>query len=296
MSVSGKIKLMLQIVEKPIIISEPKPFLKWVGGKRQLLPEIHKWMPSDYNNYFEPFVGGGALFFSNNIIPEKKYYLNDYNTELVNVYKIIRDNVDELIDDLKSHVNTPEYYYQIRKIDREINYNKLSNLKKASRFIFLNKTGYNGLYRVNSKNEYNVPFGRYKNPKICDSVNLKACSKKLKSINIDTGDYKAQTITRVSDNDFVYFDPPYAPASKTSDFTLYTEKGFYEKEQLALKEYCDYLTSKNVKFLLSNSNVELIKNLYKDYKIEVVMANRAINCKASGRGKIEEVLIRNYSD
>lgn len=283
---------MLQIFDT----DQAKPFLKWVGGKRQLLPEINKLLPKKYNNYYEPFIGGGALLFSQKIDSNKKYFINDYNEELVNVYKTIQSDVENLINNLKIHENSPEYFYAIRALDRDENYKKLSNIERASRFIYLNKTAYNGLYRVNSKNQHNAPFGKYKNPNICDQVNLRSCAIKLSHVTVDTGDYKSQTITRINKNDFIYFDPPYAPLSKTSDFTSYTENGFGNLEQHELKEYCDYLTTKGVKFLLSNSNSDLIRDLYKDYEISIVLANRAVNCKAKGRGKVEEVLIRNYNE
>lgn len=275
---------------------QAKPFLKWVGGKRQLLPKIKKLMPKEYNDYFEPFIGGGALLFSMPIDQNKRYFINDYNEELMNVYKTIQGDVENLIADLKKHENTPEYFYETRSWDRSEDYKSRTNVERASRFIYLNKTGYNGLYRVNSKNQINVPFGKYKNPAICDEINLRNCETKLKHVTISQGDYKAETITRISKGDFIYFDPPYAPVSKTADFTSYTKDGFGDKEQLELKEYCDYLDSKGLKFMLSNSKVPLILDLYKDYEIHTVMASRAINCKSSGRGKVEEVLIRNYNE
>ena len=268
-----------------------KPFVKWAGGKNQLLSELLRLMPQNYNTYIEPFVGGGALFFK---IKPQKAIINDYNAELINVYRVIKYNVEELIKSLKKHKNTKEYYYKIRNIDRDKNkYRLLSPIEKASRFIFLNKTCYNGLYRVNSKGQFNVPFGNYKNPNFIEEENLKKCSNVLKNVIILNDDFEIIK-EYIQENDFVYFDPPYMPISKTSSFTSYTHNGFSKEDQIRLKKLCDFLTKHNVYFMLSNSYNNFILELYKNYKINIVYANRAINCKANGRGKIKEVIIINY--
>lgn len=268
-----------------------KPVIKWVGGKRQLINELKKYMPKKFNTYFEPFIGGGALFFDLKI---EKSFINDYNSELTNLYEVIKNYPNELLKDLEKHENNSEYYYNIRELDRnpEI-YKELSNIKKASRFIYLNKTGFNGLYRVNKSGQFNVPFGRYKTPNFADNDNILACSKLLQKTTILNGDFEIIK-SYIKKGDFVYFDPPYVPLNETSSFTEYTDIGFDEDTQFRLKELCDYIDSIGAYFMLSNSYTEYIKNLYKDYKLITVQANRALNCKASGRGKINEYLVINY--
>lgn len=268
-----------------------KPVIKWVGGKRQLLDELKKYMPKKFNTYFEPFIGGGALFFDLKI---KKSFINDYNSELTNLYDIIKRKPNELIEDLMEHQNNSEYFYRIRELDRTPEkYKKLSNIKKASRFIYLNKTGFNGLYRVNKNGQFNVPFGKYKNPNYADSNNILACSNLLQETTILNGDF--EIIKKyIKKDDFVYFDPPYVPLNNTSNFTGYTDKGFDEDMQFRLKELCDYINSIGAYFMLSNSYTEYIENLYKEYNLITVQANRALNCKAAGRGKINEYIVINY--
>jgi DNA adenine methylase len=196
-----------------------KPVIKWVGGKRQLMNEIKENMPKQYNKYFEPFIGGGALFFE---LKHKEAFINDYNNELTNLYEVIKNKPQELIKDLAKHENTAEYYYETREQDRKASYKRMSKVKKASRFIFLNKTGYNGLYRVNKQGQNNVPYGRYANPKIIDKENILACSETLKHATIMSGDFE-NIKTHIKKGDFVYFDPPYVPLNATSNFTAYTD-------------------------------------------------------------------------
>jgi DNA adenine methylase len=269
-----------------------QPFVKWAGGKRQLLSEIRKFIPSGISTYFEPFVGGGAVLFD---IQPKKAIINDYNSELINVYKIIKSNCQELIDDLKTYINTEEYFYQVREMDRLPDFKDLSDVKKASRIIYLNKTCFNGLFRVNSQGQFNVPFGSYKDPNFVNEFTLKAVSNYLNSSDITflSVDF-AESLKGVKKNDFVYLDPPYDPVSDISSFTGYTLNGFDKSEQQRLKETCDLLNKKGTKFLLSNSATPYIKDLYKDYTIEIIQANRSINSIADRRGKIDEVLIRNF--
>ncbi len=268
-----------------------KPVVKWAGGKRQILNELMVRVPAKYNRYFEPFVGGGALVFA--LLP-RNAVINDYNSELMNMYKVIRDRVEELIEDLKKHVNTREYYYKIRNIDREPErYNRLTPVEKASRFIYLNRTCYNGLYRVNSRGEFNVPYGNYKNPVWLDENNLRLMSEYLKNVAILNDDFE---IIRdmVHEGDFVYFDPPYVPLNSTSNFTSYTDKGFSLEDHKRLKNLCDYVDRIGAKFMLSNSYTEFTLELYREYNIEVVKAKRAINSDGSKRGEIREIIVRNY--
>lgn len=268
-----------------------KPFVKWVGGKTKLLPEIRKRFPHKYERYFEPFVGGGAVFFS--VQPEKAI-LVDINSELINTYCTIRDNLDELISDLKRHVYNEDYYYSIRNVDRTIKYESWSNVQKASRFIYLNKTCYNALYRVNSNRQFNTPFGRYTNPTILDEENLRACSKILQNnVEIISGEFGIIEST-ITSKDFVYFDPPYVPLSKTANFTSYSHKGFDETMQKELCKLCHRLNNRNIRFMLSNSSAPLVLELYKPFNIEFVHAPRFINSNGNKRGKIEEVLITNF--
>ena len=267
-----------------------KPFIKWVGGKTQLLPELTSRIPDDFSRYFEPFMGGGALFF--HLQPERSTLI-DINEELINAYTVIKYKTDELIADLKQHIYEKEYYYQIRNVDRTDEYESWSDVRRASRLIYLNKTCFNGLYRVNSKGKFNTPIGSYKNPKIVDETNLRACSLALQKAETVNGSFlKVEEL--ITDNDFVYFDPPYAPLNATSNFTGYSQKGFDGEMQLELRDLCDRLNKKGVRFMLSNSNAPLIIDLYRDYKIELVYATRAINSKGNKRGKIPEVLVTNY--
>ena len=269
------------------------PILKWVGGKRQLLSEIIPLIDESCDNYVEPFIGGGAVLFR---LQPKKAIINDYNTELINVYRTVRDDLDGLVALLKEHekYNSSDYYYEVRALDRTPDFDKMSNLEKAARIIYLNKTCYNGLYRVNSLGQFNSPYGRYKNPNIVNEVVLRAISKYLNrnEISIRSGDYK-DVLNDIEKNSFVYLDPPYIPISSSSSFTGYTEGGFGYDKQVELKEECDKLNSKGVHFLQSNSDCEEIRELYKDYRIKIVKAKRAINSDAKKRGQINEVLIYN---
>ena len=291
----------LKIVEEKIFrISDAKPFVKWVGGKRQIISELLKNIPHNFNNYFEPFVGGGALFFelyNLGILKNKTFYLSDINEELINTYKVIRDYPNELIEELKEFKikHNKEFYYQIRELDRSENYKDLDNITKAARFIYLNRTCFNGLYRVNKKGYFNVPIGSYKNPQIVNEENILAVSITLQNAIIKHCDYK-EILKYVTKNDFIYFDPPYYPINKTSNFTSYTQDNFLEKEQIELFDTFKSLSNKGCFVLESNSDTDFINNLYKEFIIEKVFANRAINSNGNKRGKITEVLIRNYND
>ncbi|MGK7930539.1 MAG: DNA adenine methylase [Microcystaceae cyanobacterium] len=268
-----------------------KPFLKWVGGKSQLLPEIQKRFPSQYERYFEPFVGGGAVFF---FLQPQKSVLVDINSELINTYITIRDHLDELIIDLKRHIYDKDYYYSIRSADRNSEYKNWSNIQKASRFIYLNKTCYNALYRVNSKQQFNTPFGRYKNPTILDEKTLRACSKILQNnVELIAGEFSIVE-SMITPKDFIYFDPPYVPLTQTANFTSYSQKGFNETMQKELCCLCHRLNNKGISFMLSNSSAPLVLELYKSFNLQFVQASRSINSKGNKRGKIAEVLVTNY--
>ncbi|GHV90716.1 site-specific DNA-methyltransferase (adenine-specific) [Spirochaetia bacterium] len=275
-----------------------KPYLKWAGGKRQLLPEIRKYFPKTINNltYYEPFVGAGAVLFD---LQPKKAVINDFNAELILTYRVVKDHIEELIQELKKHKdhNNEIYYYEIRSRDRDkIGFNHLNEIERASRLIFLNKTCYNGLYRVNSQGLFNVPYGKYKNPAICEEPVLRAVHLYLNSnkITILNGDFEV-TAKKTNDKSFVYFDPPYHSQDKTN-FTGYQADGFNDDEQIRLRDTFLYLTKKNVPCLLSNSDTPFIRELYKDkcFDIITVLAKRAINSAADGRGNVNEVLVKNW--
>lgn len=269
------------------------PVVKWVGGKRQLLDQIVPLLPKRITSYCEPFVGGGAVLFS---IQPHKAIVNDLNTDLIIVYEVIRDHVDDLIVSLQKYKNTQDYFYKIRDIDRDKSaYQNMSKIEKASRLIYLNKTCYNGLFRVNQAGEFNTPFGHYKNPNIVNEPVLHAVSKYFNRNDITflSEDFST-TLERLKKGAFVYLDPPYDPVSDTASFTGYNKGGFDKNEQIRLKKSCDELTRKGIKFMLSNSSTDFIKDLYKDYAISMVKAKRAINADANKRGEIDEVIIRNY--
>lgn len=269
------------------------PVVKWVGGKRQLLSEIKKYVPLKYSTYYEPFIGGGALLFD---LQPQKAVVNDVNNELINLYTVIRDNVDKLIEDLSNHKNESAYYYQIRSLDRDnAFYKTLSDVQRASRVHYLNKTCYNGLFRVNQAGQFNTPFGSYKKPNIVNEITIRAVSRYLNEakITLMNTDY-ADSLKGIRKGSFVYFDPPYDPISSSSNFTGYASGGFDKEEQFRLKTVCDMLNKRGIKFLLSNSATPFIMDIYKDYNIEIIKAKRTINSQADKRGEINEVLVKNY--
>ena len=292
-----------------------KPFLKWAGGKGQLLKEIQNFYPfskGKITKYAEPFVGGGAVLFD--IISKydlEEIYISDTNKELIDTYCIVRDDIDMLLEMLykfqKEFIslntdNRKEYYLKKRerfntlKVDEKIN----DNIEKSAIMIFLNKTCFNGLYRVNKKGLFNVPMGSYKNPLICDENNLRAVSEKLKNVSIVCADYK-ESMSFIDEKTFVYFDPPYRPLTNTASFTSYTENVFDDEKQIELAKFVDNIHKKGAKILVSNSdpkNISLEDNffdeIYSVYNIQRVEANRMINCQAESRGKIKELLISNF--
>lgn len=265
-----------------------KPFLKWAGGKSKLIDQYKEYIPKEYDTYHEPFLGGGSLFFYLN---PNKAILSDINEDLINVYKVLKDYSEELIKKLKEHKekHDKDYYYKIRSKKYE------DSIERAARFIYLNKTCFNGLYRENKKGEFNVPIGNYKDPDICSEEVLKNCSKILNKNNIIFKCQKFDNCRKnIEEKDFVYFDPPYVPLNKTSNFTSYTKYKFGIRNQELLYELCKYLKNKKVKIMISNSNTEFIKEMYKEFNIYEIKVNRSINSKVIGRSKITELLITSY--
>ncbi len=271
-----------------------QPFTKWTGGKRQLLPVIRELMPKKYNRYFEPFVGGGALFFD---LAPKDAVINDFNAELINCYQQIKDNPQELIEILKVHqeYNSKEYYLDLRSVDRDERIDMMSEVQRAARILYMLRVDFNGLYRVNSKNQFNVPYGRYKNPKIVDENLVSAISTYLNNnqIEIKKGDFE-KAVLDVQPGDFVYFDPPYIPLSETSAFTSYTHEGFSYDDQVRLRDTFKKLNDAGAYVMLSNSSSFLVEELYRDFNIHYVEATRTNGAKSSSRGKISEIIVTNY--
>ena len=277
----------LSLVKDP----DPRPFLKWVGGKTQLLEQLQPLLPPTFRRYFEPFVGGAALFFDLHVKHRlnAEITLSDVNRELIDTYLAIRDQVDEVITVLREHKYESDYYYKVRGQQRS----DLSKVENAARTIFLNKTGFNGLYRVNRSGQFNVPFGRFTNPAFCDVENLRACSRALRGVDIVAADFET-VLESARKGDFVYFDPPYVPLSPTSDFTAYIPGGFGEGEQRKLAKVFGKLAKRGVFAMLSNSDTPFVRELYKDFDIETVYAARSVNSNAARRGKLPEVVVRTY--
>lgn len=267
-----------------------RPFVKWAGGKQQLLVQLLKLVPKNYHRYWEPFVGGGALFFR---LSPKSATLVDANAELINAYKVVQSDVGGLITELEKYRYDEEAFYQIRDWDRHSGFITRSPVERAARFIYLNRTCFNGLYRVNSKGEFNVPFGRHTNPTIVHRDNLLHCSEVLKDTEIYAGDFDSIE-KNVEQGDFVYFDPPYVPLTNTSSFTSYTTDGFTIDMQTALRDLCVRLDQKGIRWIVSNSSSFIIRELYSGFRISTVLAHRAINSKGAKRGAIEEVIVRNF--
>jgi len=267
----------------------PRPFLKWVGGKRQLLPELRKHVPAKFGRYFEPFVGGGALFFD---LRARGYEgaatLSDANRHLVQTYVGVGNYVEGVIGRLKKMQYEPAYYATTRARQPDPDRDQAAYI--AAWFIYINKTGFNGLWRVNRKGQCNVPFGRYDNPTICDAPTLRACSAALANTSLWGTDFE-DPLREARRGDFVYIDPPYAPVSTTANFVGYVEGGFGLSDQTRLRDTAWRLREKGVHVVLSNANVPLVQELYKKFDVRVVEARRAVNSNAAKRGKVEEVII-----
>jgi len=271
-----------------------QPFLKWAGGKRQLILKIRDYVPPKYNLYFEPFVGAGAVLFD---LQPQAALINDANEDLVNCYRVIKEDPESLIAHTRQHRHTKEYFYRLRSLDREPHFKTLTPVERASRIFFLNKTCYNGLFRVNSQGQFNVPFGKYSNPVIVDEIVIRAVSQYFNEahVQISNEDFEV-ALSGAGRGDFVYLDPPYDPRSDTSSFTAYNLNSFGRAGQRRLRTVCDDLTHRGCKVLLSNSATDFIRDLYKDasrYTIVEVEASRNINSVATSRGKMSELLIFN---
>jgi DNA adenine methylase len=270
----------------PPISLPPRPFLKWAGGKHQLIPQYQPHFPTKYQTYYEPFLGGGAVFFY--LLPQQSV-LTDINPALVNVYECVRDRVEPLIEQLQAHerAHSLEHYYHTRAQQPK------TALEQAARLIYLNKTCFNGLYRENAKGEFNVPMGKYKNPAVCQADLLRSVSQALSHVTLAVQPFDA-VLDHATDQDFVYFDPPYHPISITSNFTSYSRYAFGITEQERLRDVFTTLAHRGVKVMLSNSDCPLIQELYQDFPIHTILASRAINSNAQKRGKITEVLVTSF--
>ena len=265
-----------------------RPFLKWAGGKSKLITQYEEFFPKAFTNYYEPFLGGGALFF--HLCQTRlnfKAVLTDINADLINTYCCVKNNVGELVKILEEHQqkHNQYYYYDLRSR------NDLQGLESAARLIYLNKTCFNGLYRVNPKGEFNVPLGKYKNPKICNSDLLYSVAEALQSADIELRDFTAVLEYAKTSDDFVYFDPPYHPLSPTSNFTAYSRNAFSKDDQIKLRDVFAELAKRGVKVMLSNSDCDFIRELYSDFNIVNISAARSINSNAKKRGMISEILV-----
>jgi DNA adenine methylase len=264
----------------------PRPFLKWVGGKGQLLSQLWPMLPGQFGRYIEPFLGGAALFFA---LRPARAVLSDVNEELIDCYRSVRDDVDGVIAALGKHRHDRDHFYAVRGLDPSA----LPLPERAARTIFLNRTGFNGLYRVNSSGRFNVPFGSHRNPTICDEANLRACSLALRGVRLEVRDF-GKVARSARRGDLVYFDPPYAPVSSTSDFTAYAAGGFGWEQQERLAAVFGRLARRGVQVLMSNSDVPTLHALYAGFPLRVVHAARAINSVASKRGPVREIVVRGY--
>lgn len=287
---------------------QAEPFVKWAGGKRQVIPDLETLgllLPqSQYERFHEPFVGGGAVFF--HLAPDRAV-INDLNEELLRAYRVIRDSIDDLIKLLKEHERNhnevsedqrEEYYYSVRKWDRQPDkWGALSDVEKVARFLYLNRTCYNGLYRVNNDGQFNVPIGRYKNPTVCHEDNLRAVHHVLQDVQIFCKDFREpEIVDAVEEGDFVYCDPPYDPLSETANFTSYTSGGFGDEDQEDLADVCAKWADRGAKVLVSNSDTDFIRGLYEErgFEMDVVQIPRAISSKGDDRGAVPELAIYNY--
>lgn len=268
-----------------IAVCQAHPFIKWAGGKGKMLTHLQPFVPATFGRYHEPFVGGAAMFYA---LQPARAVVGDTNPELVNAYTVVRDSVGGLIVELHQHFYDKDHFYEVRALDPRT----LSPTARAARFIFLNRTCFNGLHRVNRRGQFNVPFGQYTNPVICDAANLRACSAALQSVDLNEEPFE-RVLDRAVAGDFVYFDPPYLPISATSSFTAYTADGFGLTDHRRLRDVAAILKARGVSVLISNSAAPAIRALYADgFEVTQVLAARAINSKAGGRGAVTELMIR----
>ncbi len=267
--------------------ADARPIVKWVGGKRQLLDELLSRMPARWNRYFEPFAGGAALFFQLEPAPA---FLYDRNEELVRTYAAVRDRLPELAALLSGYPHDREFFYRIRALDPRT----MTDVEAAARFLYLNRTCFNGLYRVNSKGQFNVPFGRYANPRICDVPRLEAAAAALRETALASGDFEL-ALAEAQSGDFLYFDPPYVPLPSAKSFTAYTACDFGDGDQQRLAAAFAALDRRGCRVMLSNSDTPRVRELYAGFRIDRVTAARKVNSRVDGRGPVDEVIVRNYS-
>jgi DNA adenine methylase len=272
----------------------PRPVLKWAGGKTQLLAHLLRHVPATFGHYWEPFIGSAALFFELRRQGRiKRATLSDVNADLIDMYRIIRDDVEALIEHLGEHEHYKfdhDYYYTVRRWDRQADWRLRAPVERAARLIFLNKTCYNGLHRVNRRGEFNVPWGRYRNPTVCDAANLRAASDALHDVELQVGTFSS-VLREVDHGDFVYLDPPYVPLSTTASFTAYSEHSFGHHEHHELASVFGDLAGRGSRPLLSNSDTLFVRDLYQQHRIEAVPARRAINTCSTARGPVSEVIV-----
>jgi DNA adenine methylase len=279
-------------------LKRPSPFVKWAGGKGRLLAQFQPYVPARFGRYIEPFVGGGAVFYhlyNQGRLPGKEVVLIDHVEELINGYRVVQGQVEALIEELERHEPhklDADYYYRVRAWDRQPEYAQRSDVERAARFLFLNRTCYNGLYRVNRKGQFNVPFGRYDNPNVCNAGNLRAASRALQGVTLELGDF-GRCLEWAGPGDFIYLDPPYHPLSDTSNFTSYTATAFGVEDQRRLADLFRELDGRGCQVMLSNSSTPLIRELYQGYAQVEVQAIRAISSRGDGRGAIPELLVLN---
>lgn len=269
---------------RPVI--KTQPFLKWVGGKTQLLDELIKRVPKEYNVYFEPFIGGGALYFA--IAPDEAV-LADINDDLVNAYLVVRDNPDELLEALSKYKNEKDFYYSVRSQDQK----SLSEIERAARLLYLNRTCFNGLYRVNKSGQFNVPFANYKNPNFVQTERIEAASQILQNTDIHHAGFE-KVLVEAKAGDFIYLDPPYYPKDVYSDFKRYNKEQFHTNDHERLAELYNELTERGCFVMLSNSDTPFTRELYKKWRVDTVYAKRLINKDASKRGEVTEIIVTNY--
>jgi len=273
-----------------------QPFLKWAGGKSWLLRQYAELFPESANVYYEPFVGSGAVFYYlRGHDFAKRYILSDANPELINVYQMVKQHLSDLLEHLRDHKQNhgEEHYYTVRRLDRNGTWESMGDIQRAARMIYLNRTCYNGLWRVNSKGQFNVPIGSYKNPRIVNEKRLKAAAEALRAADVCERSFET-VVDEAQPGDFVYFDPPYVPLNRTSSFTAYSRENFTDADQAVLAEVFRQLDGRGVKVMLSNSDTESVRELYAGFDIRTVKARRAINTDGSKRGHINEVVVRNY--